>query len=595
MALTLQDLPIPTDTGPARPDPRGGTTPADAASDPFAALFDSAASKPTTPASISSPQSDVPAKAGAAHRQHSADRTSSSGMQTDTAGSKDSSTARKKSPDRADGKAAAIAEPVQHRHKSAADASAASGTPAQTTASNDRVTSDITTDQTVSLFQVTLLATQPEPTPSEPFVAANVSASTVTLPAVTSLTVIAPAVAAPAIGASVAEAPVVGAPVAAEPAAASTSVSPAAPTTGPAAADIAALFGKNLSPAPQSSTADATQPASTPQSNRAESAAPQAIAPATPARSPSDIAVVAVTIAATVGAQVQLASATVLPRAVDGRTVRTDPKIASEPAVAASSATATLADRVHSFAEDQTKTAVEPDRPVSAKSDAAQLPPSSTAPPVAVPPGPDGSAQFVVPPDNAGGTNDNSQTIAAPQGADPYAANGIVPSPPVANAQQAQAAYAATGDRSDALPQITLDQVAMRLAKATGDGLDRLTIHLKPAELGAIEVKLEMGDGGISKATISADRQDTLNLLQNDSHRLERALENAGIKADAGSLAFNLRGDGGRYTPNFAQGGYQQTPSSTRSGAAESLLPDTATVIGIINARAALGGIDIRV
>jgi flagellar hook-length control protein FliK len=164
-----------------------------------------------------------------------------------------------------------------------------------------------------------------------------------------------------------------------------------------------------------------------------------------------------------------------------------------------------------------------------------------------------------------------------------------------AAAQQAQTLYTKTASRTDALPQVTVDQVAMHLTKAADDGIDHLTIHLKPAELGSIEVKLEMGDDGISKATITADRQDTLNLMQRDSHRLEQALDNAGLKTDPGSLSFNLRGDGGRNNPSFAQGNGSPYAPFTRSTTDDAAMPVNPALLGYINSRAALGGVDIRV
>jgi hypothetical protein len=41
---------------------------------------------------------------------------------------------------------------------------------------------------------------------------------------------------------------------------------------------------------------------------------------------------------------------------------------------------------------------------------------------------------------------------------------------------------------------------------------------------------------------ITADNKETLDMLQRDRASLEQALADAGLKADAGSLSFNLRG-----------------------------------------------------
>lgn len=194
--------------------------------------------------------------------------------------------------------------------------------------------------------------------------------------------------------------------------------------------------------------------------------------------------------------------------------------------------------------------------------------------------------------DDTGGTTNAS--VISPTATSPVATG-------IATPQQVQTLYSQAASRSDSPSQVTIEQVAMRLTKAADDGLDHLTIHLKPAELGTIEVKLEIGNDGVSKTTITADRQDTLNLLQKDSHRLEQALENAGVKTDSSTLSFNLRGDGGnRQMQNFfqQQGGYQpsasSSPYSPRSFNDVSL-PEAATIVGYLNTRAAMGGIDIRV
>lgn len=93
------------------------------------------------------------------------------------------------------------------------------------------------------------------------------------------------------------------------------------------------------------------------------------------------------------------------------------------------------------------------------------------------------------------------------------------------------------------LPQAGLtDQVSMQLAKGTQEGLDRITIQLKPAHLGKVDVKLDIGHDGRLQAVIVADRADTLDLLQRDARLLERALQDAGFEADSGGLDFQLRG-----------------------------------------------------
>jgi flagellar hook-length control protein FliK len=99
------------------------------------------------------------------------------------------------------------------------------------------------------------------------------------------------------------------------------------------------------------------------------------------------------------------------------------------------------------------------------------------------------------------------------------------------------------------------EQVAINVKQAIAIGTDQIQIQLKPASLGAIDVKLNVGHDGRVTAVISTDRSDTLNLLKQDSSGLQQALRNAGLQADNGSLSFNLRSDGQAYQQGSPQGG----------------------------------------
>ena len=56
-------------------------------------------------------------------------------------------------------------------------------------------------------------------------------------------------------------------------------------------------------------------------------------------------------------------------------------------------------------------------------------------------------------------------------------------------------------------------------------------------------------------AVITADRADTLDLLQRDARILQNALQDAGLQADGNSLSFELKGqdrrEGLRITPDL--------------------------------------------
>lgn len=125
---------------------------------------------------------------------------------------------------------------------------------------------------------------------------------------------------------------------------------------------------------------------------------------------------------------------------------------------------------------------------------------------------------------------------------------------------QAQAAQAPRAPRVP-LQQQVMEQINVHIDKAVKDGVDTVKIQLKPLDLGKIEIKLEMADGRVS-ATVTADKPETLALLQRDSKGLEKALEDAGLKPDGYGTSFNLRG--GEHQNNADRGGNNQRSGRNR-------------------------------
>ncbi len=70
-----------------------------------------------------------------------------------------------------------------------------------------------------------------------------------------------------------------------------------------------------------------------------------------------------------------------------------------------------------------------------------------------------------------------------------------------------------------------------------------LDIKLEPEQLGKVQIKLDFTDGK-ANVVVSADKQQTLDLLQKDTKSIEKILNDNGMKADSGSLSFNLNGQG---------------------------------------------------
>jgi flagellar hook-length control protein FliK len=118
---------------------------------------------------------------------------------------------------------------------------------------------------------------------------------------------------------------------------------------------------------------------------------------------------------------------------------------------------------------------------------------------------------------------------------------------------QTALATRAEGDTPDIQIKSTLEHVAMHFGKAAKGGVQKIEITLEPAALGRIDVRLEFGkDGGIN-AHFVADTREALGTLRADAHALERALNDAGVKTDAGSLNFTLREHGGGAGSGFSE------------------------------------------
>ncbi|MBL4614562.1 MAG: flagellar hook-length control protein FliK [Magnetovibrio sp.] len=85
------------------------------------------------------------------------------------------------------------------------------------------------------------------------------------------------------------------------------------------------------------------------------------------------------------------------------------------------------------------------------------------------------------------------------------------------------------------------EQVNVQISKAIANGMDKISIQLKPAHLGRIDIQMEIASDGRVTAVVTADNKDTLDLLKQDSRELERAMREAGLQMNSGDLSFNLR------------------------------------------------------
>jgi flagellar hook-length control protein FliK len=98
------------------------------------------------------------------------------------------------------------------------------------------------------------------------------------------------------------------------------------------------------------------------------------------------------------------------------------------------------------------------------------------------------------------------------------------------NTHAAQAAAPNMSDVYDQLSDKMATELAARMHKQLSDGEWKMKFGLRPANLGGVEIHLEMKDGKLD-AVFHADNPLTRDLLQNSSQRLREALGNFGINA----------------------------------------------------------------
>jgi flagellar hook-length control protein FliK len=120
----------------------------------------------------------------------------------------------------------------------------------------------------------------------------------------------------------------------------------------------------------------------------------------------------------------------------------------------------------------------------------------------------------------------------------------------------------------DALRPTPLQMLPIEIGMQAMRGVKTFQIRLDPAELGRVEVKLEIREDGEVKANLVVDRVETLAMLKRDANTLQQAFEQAGLRQSADGLSFQLRGeqqgrDGQRQPPAQNQPGWSAEADET--------------------------------
>lgn len=143
-------------------------------------------------------------------------------------------------------------------------------------------------------------------------------------------------------------------------------------------------------------------------------------------------------------------------------------------------------------------------------------------------------------------------------------------------------------------PQTPAREIAINMAKNLGNGTNRFEIRLDPAELGRIDVRMELGTDGRVQAHLTVDKPETLEMLQRDARSLEKALSDAGLDMENGTLSYSMRDDGD--ASDFAANRDTAEGASDKTPTEDELAADLAAVQHIYALKAGSGsGVDIRI
>lgn len=159
---------------------------------------------------------------------------------------------------------------------------------------------------------------------------------------------------------------------------------------------------------------------------------------------------------------------------------------------------------------------------------------------------------------------------------------------------QAEAAHKTlVGESGRATP---LHVVPVEIGARALAGNKRFDIRLDPAELGRIDVSLEISDKGEVSAKLTVDRVETLHMLQRDARTLERAFEQAGLKPSEGGIDMSLRDSGDQQAGARQQRQDDETPRGRRAWVQATDDSGLVTEVASLPRNAGrLGGVDLSI
>jgi flagellar hook-length control protein FliK len=88
---------------------------------------------------------------------------------------------------------------------------------------------------------------------------------------------------------------------------------------------------------------------------------------------------------------------------------------------------------------------------------------------------------------------------------------------------------------------VPLSGLAVEIAASATAGKSHFEIRLDPADLGRIDVRIDVDRNGQVTSHLTVEKPETLSMLRQDAPQLQQALDDAGFKTGDGGLQFSLR------------------------------------------------------
>jgi flagellar hook-length control protein FliK len=88
---------------------------------------------------------------------------------------------------------------------------------------------------------------------------------------------------------------------------------------------------------------------------------------------------------------------------------------------------------------------------------------------------------------------------------------------------------------------VPLSGLAIEIAASVKSGKSSFEIRLDPADLGRIDVRIDVDRNGQVTSHLTVEKPETLSMLRQDAPQLQQALDDAGFKTSDGGLQFSLR------------------------------------------------------